>query len=330
MNYLITGGCGFIGSHFIYQLLTNDETVSSVVNVDKLSSVSNSYVSQRFAEDLRYDDRGITTDIADPDWYLCLEGWIPDIVIHFAAESHVDRSCEDISPFIESNIRATMNITNYCINENIPLVYISTDEVYGELGELDESFTEESPINPRNPYAATKAAGEFVLTGLANVADYSMYAITRCSNNFGPLQDDTKLIPVAINSLLDGESVKLYGDGMMIRDWIHVTDHCDAIQLIANKLLERNATEPLIYNIGGYNEKTNREICLAIYEALDLPLKVPITYIDDPRGKAHDFRYAIDSSKIKRELGWNPTHTHPFVESIQSTVDWYVTKKDNT
>ncbi|TRZ48530.1 MAG: NAD-dependent epimerase/dehydratase family protein [Dehalococcoidia bacterium] len=188
------------------------------------------------------------------------------------------------------------------------------------------------PINPRNPYAATKAAGEFILKGLANTKGYTQFAITRCSNNYGRLQDDSKFVPACMKQfIVYGDKIGVYGKGEQIRDWIHVEDHCIAVHLIARKLLTSDVKEPMIYNIGGINELSNTEMVWSICETLSIDKDEAIDYIDDPRGKAHDFRYAINSTKMQRDFGWFPKRTKDFDQALKETADWYCgkNKKEN-
>ena len=321
MNYLVTGACGFIGSNFADYILRY-EPDSKIVNVDKHTSVSNQFLNIKYCDDDRYSE--FTDDLVDTKWIDKVEmTFIPNVIVHFAAESHVDRSCENVVPFIDSNITATMNVVDYAIKHSIPMVYISTDEVYGELGMDDAPFTEHTPIDPRNPYSATKASGEFILKTLANAKNYNKYVITRCSNNYGHWQDKTKLIPVAIKALLDGEKIPIYGEGKQVRDWIHVLDHCIAVRKLAHTLVTSSEVIPNTYNIGGSNEFSNLDIAKKLCDILDIKYEDGIRFIHDPRGSAHDLRYAIDSSLFSKSFNWSPEYTHPFDESLTETVNWY-------
>ena len=326
MKYLITGGCGFIGSNFIEHILKHNYDVE-IVNVDKHTSVANDDLMNSYANDIRYLE--VVQDLNEDGWQeVATLQKNPDIVIHFAAESHVDRSCEDVEPFVNSNISGTIKVTNFCATRDIPMVYISTDEVYGELGEFNLPFTEDTPLNPRNPYSATKASGEFLVGAIANTHNWKRYAITRCSNNFGPLQDKTKFIPVCIKSILDGKQIPLYGEGLQIRDWIHVIDHCTGIECIANALLNANEIIPNIYNIGGNNEKSNLGLATIICNIMDVNPNKTLKFIEDPRGNAHDFRYAIDSSLLQSTLHWHPKHSDVLEESLPAVIDWYKANPD--
>jgi len=321
MKYLVTGACGFIGSNFADYVLRYEDD-SRVLNVDKHTSVSNNFLELKHFNNPRY--REIIVDLASPNWENKME--IPDVIVHFAAESHVDRSCEDVTPFISSNITATMNIMNYAIKHDVPIVYVSTDEVYGSLKLGDSPFTELSPINPRNPYAATKASGEFLVKSLANANNFNNFVITRCSNNYGHWQDQTKLIPVGIKKLLEGKPIPIYGRGSQVRDWIHVLDHCSAIHKLVSIMTTSSVMTYREFNIGADNEWTNLDIAHKLCDIIGVPYSKGIDFVNDPRGDAHDFRYAIDSSLISIS-GWTPKMTHPFDESLTETVQWY---KDHT
>lgn len=322
MKYLITGACGFIGSNFADYVLSHEDN-AEVLNIDKHTAICNNFLELKYYDDPRYTeivmDLGATEKFST--YYWVDQDNLPDIIIHFAAESHVDRSCEDVLPFISSNVTATMNLMNFAIKHDIPIVYVSTDEVYGSLKLTDEPFTENSPINPRNPYSATKASGEFLVKSLANASNFWKYAITRCSNNFGRLQDNTKLIPVCIKKLIEGEPIPVYGKGEQVRDWIHVLDHCTAVHSVAMCLLN-NDLPYHEFNVGADNEWTNLDIAHKLCGIIGVPRDKGIQFVDDPRGSAHDFRYAIDSGRIS-EIGWSPKMTHPFYNTLSETVDWY-------
>jgi dTDP-glucose 4,6-dehydratase len=318
MKYLVTGACGFIGSNFADHVLNSDDK-TQVLNVDKHTSISNNFLDLKHYHDPRYSE--IIMDLADPS-FVSRQIDAPDVIVHFAAESHVDRSCEDVSPFISSNITATMNIMNFAIKNDVPIIYVSTDEVYGSLGLDDAPFTEQSVINPRNPYSATKASGEFLVKSLANASNFKKFAITRCSNNFGHWQDRTKLIPVCIKQLMEGKPIPIYGKGEQVRDWIHVLDHCYAIEILATKLVASGGMEDTEYNIGADNEWTNLDIAYKLCDIIGTSRDEGVEFINDPRGSAHDFRYAIDSSRMS-STGWSPEWTNPFDESLTETVEWY-------
>ena len=318
MKYLVTGACGFIGSNFADSVLKDKH---EVINIDKFTSVSNNFLSLKYNIYDKYTH--IQRDINDVQWMEDVEAQgLPDIIVHFAAESHVDRSCENVIPFIDTNITGTMHVTNFCIKHNIGLVYISTDEVYGSLNTTDDPFTEDTPLDPRNPYAASKASGEYMVTTLGNAHNWDRYAITRCSNNYGHWQDKTKLIPVCIKALMDGNKIPIYGEGQQIRDWVHVLDHCEAVQIIAERLIISSSILPKIYNVGGGNELTNLALAQMICNIMEVPYTKGITFIDDPRGNAHDFRYAIDSSQIQGIYNWCPRFS-PMETFLVETIDWY-------
>lgn len=243
----------------------------------------------------------------------------PDIVIHGAAESSVDHSLNDPNSFITSNVLGTQVIINACIKNNVKkLVMISSDEIYGQLtSESEKSWTEEAPLNPRNCYSASKACGE-LLVRAAHQSHGLVYNITRSSNNYGPRQMPDKLIPNVIKCILENKKIPVYGQGLQIRDWTHVNDNCSAIFNILS-----NGKDNEIYNISANQEFANIEVVNAICNAMGKGHNL-IEFIKDPRGTAHDFRYSVDSSKIKK-LGWAPSIK--FKEGILSTVDWYQTNK---
>jgi dTDP-glucose 4,6-dehydratase len=316
MKYLITGGCGFIGSNFIDMLLDESGNVD-ITNVDKHTSVSNNFLAMKYRNDPRYHE--IVLDLS-VDNFDHIE--VPDIIINFAAESHVDRSCESVKPFIDSNIIATTMVIDYAIRYDIPIIHISTDEVYGSLALGDDPVTEHYPINPSNPYSATKASSEFMIKSIANANNFEKYLITRCTNNYGCLQDSSKLIPVCIKQLMNGGKIPIYGEGKQIRDWIHVLDNCRAINIMANELLNGDCYGWCV-NIGANNEWANIDIARKICYIMNISPDDGITFIKDPRGNAHDLRYAIDSTKM-RGFGWEPTTTHPFDFSFEKTIEWYI------
>jgi dTDP-glucose 4,6-dehydratase len=312
MKYLITGGCGFIGSHFGDSVLIGED--NQLTNVDKRTSVSNTYLRDKYSSSGIYKE--VVLDICNPDWM-----WeSADIVVHFAAESHVDRSLNNIEEFVQSNINGTVNVAKYCLQHDAKMIFVSTDEVYGELLEDDPPFTTRSPINPRNPYAATKASAEFILRSIKNANPKFKCVITRCSNNFGERQDATKFIPVCINAIKNGRKIPLYGNGSQIRDWIHVKDHCNAIYELC-KLMNLCTNIPMsVFNIGASNEHSNLEIVKKICKVMNVRPSDVIDFVPDPRGEAHDFRYAIDSTHTMNTLSWKPTFTHPFEDALKDTI----------
>lgn len=315
MNLLITGGAGFIGSHFVkYTLAKYPEY--KVVNLDLLTYAGNLSNLTRVSHSPNYTFvRGNITN-KELVSNLVRENNI-NAIINFAAESHVDRSISDPSIFVISNVLGTQTLLDVAKECKIDkYVQISTDEVYGSLGEHG-LFSEETPLAPNSPYAASKAAADLLVRSYYET--YKMNAcITRCSNNYGPYQFPEKLIPLMILNALNDKELPIYGDGKNIRDWLHVEDHCSAIDLVLHEGLSGE-----VYNIGGHNEKMNIEMVELILENLNKP-KSLINFVQDRLG--HDRRYAIDPTKIQRELGWKPNYM--FETGIKDTIDWYVTNKD--
>lgn len=312
MKILVTGGAGFIGSNFIHYIINkyNDE----VVNLDKLTYAGNKENLKNIEDRTNYTF--IRGDIADKTLVDRLVSNNVDVIINFAAESHVDRSINDPSIFIKTNIQGTQVLLEAAKKYEVKkFIQISTDEVYGSLGP-DGFFTEESPLAPNSPYSASKASADLLVRAYHKTYGLPVN-ITRCSNNFGPFQYPEKLIPLFVTNALDDKSLPLYGDGQNIRDWLHVKDHCRAIDLVLRK---GKAGE--IYNIGGNNEYTNLEITREILKILNKPENL-IEFVEDRPG--HDRRYAIDSSKIQKELGWKAEYS--FIEGLKETIEWY---KENT
>jgi dTDP-glucose 4,6-dehydratase len=312
MRILVTGGAGFIGSNFIHLLLDEMDDVS-VINVDKLTYAGNLANLETITDTGRYTF--IRTDIADS---RAINGifkkYEPQAVVHFAAESHVDRSIEDAAPFIQTNVLGTQVLLAAALEYGTSrFLHVSTDEVYGSLQEDDPAFTETTPLAPNSPYSASKASSDLLVHSYNKTFGLDTI-ITRCSNNYGPYQFPEKLIPLMINNALGDKPLPVYGDGRNIRDWIYVTDHCRALSL----LLEEGIAGQ-VYNIGGNSERRNLEVVQAILRALDKPESL-IEYVQDRPG--HDWRYAIDSGKIKRETGWEPSVT--FEDGLQNTVQWYL------
>jgi len=310
---MITGGCGFIGSNFVRHIL-NTYKDSEVVNLDLLTYAGSPENLRDVESDPRYSF--VHGDIRDPHVVAgAMAG--ADAVVHFAAESHVDRSIEHAAVFVETNVGGTQVMLDAALKAK-PSIYvqISTDEVYGSLGP-EGYFTETTPLAPNSPYSASKAGADMLAS-----AYYHTYGlpvvITRCSNNYGPYQFPEKLIPLFINNLLKEIQVPLYGDGLNVRDWLHVYDHCSAVDAVM-----RGGRVGEVYNIGGNNEKTNIEITKLILSKLGKPDSL-ISYVKDRLG--HDRRYAIDSSRIQSELGWSPKHD--FESGISDTIDWYIKNQD--
>jgi dTDP-glucose 4,6-dehydratase len=311
---LITGGCGFIGSNFIRHLLETDAEVQ-IVNLDLLTYAGNLANLADVAKNPRY--RFVHGDITDRETVRKLVGDGIGGIINFAAESHVDRSILDSGPFIRTNVIGTQMLLDAAREFNVPrYLQVSTDEVYGSLGPSG-AFTEETPLAPNSPYAASKAAADMLVR--AYVHTFGLPAlITRCSNNYGPYQFPEKLIPLFISNLTRDESVPVYGDGMQVRDWIHVRDHCTAIDAVFRK-----GKIGEVYNAGGRTEMPNLHLTHLLLDILDKPRSL-IKFVKDRPG--HDRRYAIDCTKIERELGWKPGI--PFAEGLRDTVRWYLDHAD--
>lgn len=310
---LVTGGCGFIGSNFVRYLLQSHDY--KIINVDKLTYAGNLENLSDTSDHPNYEF--VRGDIADKALIEGLASKGVDAVVNFAAESHVDRSIEDPRVFIETNVLGTQVLLEAARKYGIlRFVQISTDEVYGSLGPRG-SFTETSSLAPNSPYSASKTAADLLVR-----AYYKTYGlatiITRCSNNYGPYQFPEKLIPLMITNALENKPLPVYGDGMNVRDWIHVEDHCKAIDLIMHR-----GREGEVYNIGGNNELPNIEIVKIILKRLNKPESL-IKFVEDRPG--HDLRYAIDSDKLRDELGWDVMY--PFEQGIDLTVRWYVEHQD--
>ena len=334
MNIIVTGGAGFIGSAVIRYLLQNTE--HTVVNVDKLTYAGNLSTLETVAENPRYTFE--KADICDrEEMRRIFTQYQPDIVMHLAAESHVDRSIDGPGIFIQTNIVGTYNLLEEARSylksrgekeERFIFHHISTDEVYGDLEGTDSFFTEETPYAPSSPYSASKASSDHLVRAWCRTFDLPAI-ITNCSNNYGPYQYPEKLIPVVISKVLAGESIPVYGDGSQIRDWLYVEDHAEALVHVV-----LNGTPGETYNIGGHNEVTNLTLVKKMCELLDefVPSKLEgissyeelITFVADRPG--HDVRYAIDASKIEKDLGWTPAET--FETGLRKTVKWYLDNKD--
>jgi dTDP-glucose 4,6-dehydratase len=306
---LVTGGCGFIGSNFIRYLLEADAAVA-IVNFDQLTYAGNPANLTDLANHPRY--RFIQGDIADRDAVRKVVGEGITAIINFAAESHVDRSIHDAGPFVRTNVLGTQVLLEAAREFGLGrYLQVSTDEVYGSLGATGV-FTEETPLAPNSPYAASKAAADLLVRSYAHTFQVPAL-ITRCSNNYGPYQFPEKLLPLFITNLLRDEPVPVYGDGLNVRDWIHVRDHCTALERVwrAGQVGE-------VYNIGGRCERTNLELTHQVLQMMGKPATF-IRYVKDRPG--HDRRYAIDCSKIERTLGWRPAIA--FEEGLRETVRWY-------
>jgi len=371
---LVTGGAGFIGSNFI-RYIFREHPNWTVINLDKLTYAGNpanlTDVEAEYGVSLNHEPRTtnyepryffVKGDITDRKLvdslfsgaYFASQGFpptthhlLPTALINFAAESHVDRSILDATPFIETNIKGTQILldaarahwgsasaaspTDYGLRTTNRFIQISTDEVYGALGDTGV-FTEDSPLMPNSPYAASKAAAELLCRSYHKAYGLPII-ITRSSNNYGPYQFPEKLIPLMIRNALNGKALPVYGEGKQVRDWLYVEDNCRAIDLVL-----RNGEIGEVYNIGGSCEKKNIDVVNLLCDILKEKLRSSslihnpesinptIHHIADPRGAAHDFRYALDSSKIKEELGWEPGHE--FEEGLERTVDWYLENQD--
>ena len=325
---LVTGGAGFIGSNFILQWLT--EETAPVVNLDKLTYAGNLGNLERVSADPRYTfvhgditDRSLVSNLLDRHH--------PRAIVHFAAESHVDRSIHGPDDFVRTNVNGTFSLLEearaYWTELREPkktfrFVHVSTDEVYGSLGPSDPPFSETTPYSPNSPYSATKAASDHLVRAYHHT--YGLPVLTtNCSNNYGPYQFPEKLIPLTILNAMSGKAIPVYGDGQNVRDWLFVADHCDAIRSV----LARGKVGET-YNVGGRNEMRNLEIVHLICAILDelrpadpvVPHQKLITFVQDRPG--HDRRYAMDIRKIQRELDWHPRET--FESGIRKTVEWYL------
>lgn len=305
---LVTGGCGFIGSNFVRHLLATDPGVR-VVNLDALTYAGNLANLADLAGHPRY--RFVRGDITDRGQVRAAMAGVTD-VIHFAAESHVDRSIQDSGPFVRTNVLGTQILLDAAREVGVKkYVQVSTDEVYGSLGP-DGLFTETTPLAPSSPYSASKAGSD--LLALAYQHTFGLpVVVTRCSNNYGPYQFPEKLIPLFVTNLMNDEPVPVYGDGLQIRDWIHVLDHCRGVEAAW-----RHGTPGEVYNFGGRCEKTNLELTYTLLELLGKPKTLIRTVKDRP---GHDRRYAIDCGKAERELGW--AARVPFAAGLRETIDWY-------
>lgn len=306
---LITGGAGFIGSNFVRYMLDKYDDYQ-IVNLDSLTYCGNLENLSQIEDNPNYTF--CKGDITDKKLVFKITSDV-DYIINFAAESHVDRSIEDPEIFIKSNVLGTQVLLDAAKKYGVKkYLQVSTDEVYGSLGKTGY-FREDTPLAPNSPYSASKASADLMVRAYNKTFDLPVN-ITRCSNNYGPYQFPEKLIPLMISNALEDKPLPVYGDGLNIRDWLHVYDHCSAIDLVLHK-----GKIGEIYNIGGNNEKKNIEIVKLILQNLDKPESL-IKFVKDRLG--HDKRYAIDSSKIQNELGWIPKYT--FETGIAETIKWYL------
>lgn len=315
MKILVTGGAGFIGSNFVHYMLANHPTYK-IINLDLLTYAGNIHNLDDVMDNPNHVF--VQGNITNKELvrHLVKEHAITHFV-NFAAESHVDRSILNPEIFVETNIQGTLALLNVAKEMEIEkYLQVSTDEVYGELG-AEGYFTEETPLAPNSPYSASKTAADLLVRSYYET--YGMNVnITRCSNNYGPYHFPEKLIPLMITNGMDGKNLPIYGDGLNVRDWLHVQDHCQAIDLVLHK-----GRKGEVYNIGGHNERTNNEIVDLIVDKLDLSREL-ITYVEDRLG--HDKRYAIDPAKLENELGWKPKYT--FDTGIVETIEWYQQNED--
>ena len=318
MNIIVTGGAGFIGSNFVFHMLQGHPEYR-IVCLDKLTYAGNVSTLESVMGNENF--RFVKADICDrAAVYRLFEEEHPDMVVNFAAESHVDRSIENPGIFLETNIMGTAVLMDACRKYGITRYHqVSTDEVYGDLplDRPDLFFTEDTPIHTSSPYSSSKASADLLV--LAYYRTYGLpVTISRCSNNYGPYHFPEKLIPLMIINALHDKPLPVYGDGLNVRDWLYVEDHCRAIDLILHK-----GTIGEVYNVGGHNEMKNIDIVKLICRTLGKPESL-IQFVTDRKG--HDRRYAIDPTKIHRELGWLPATK--FADGIQKTIQWYVTHED--
>jgi len=318
MTIIVTGGTGFIGSNFVFHML-NKYPDYRIVCLDKLTYAGNLSILAPVMDNPNF--RFVKLDICDREGVNQLfEEEHPDMVVNFAAESHVDRSIEDPGIFFQTNILGTATLMDACRKYGIKRYHqVSTDEVYGDLplDWPDLFFTEETPIHTSSPYSSSKAGADLLV--MAYHRTYGLpVTISRCSNNYGPYYFPEKLIPLMIANALANKPLPVYGEGLNIRDWLYVEDHCKAIDLIIH-----NGRVGEVYNVGGHNEKQNIEIVKVICKELEKPESL-ITHVEDRKG--HDMRYAIDPTKIHNELGWLPETK--FEDGIKKTIRWYLDNKE--
>ena len=315
---IVTGGAGFIGSNFIFYMLKKYPEYR-IICLDKLTYAGNLSTLKSVMDNPNF--RFVKDDICDREAvYKLFEEEKPDIVVNFAAESHVDRSIDNPGVFLKTNIMGTATLMDACRKYGIERYHqVSTDEVYGDLplDRPDLFFTEETPIHTSSPYSASKASADLLVQAYGRTYGLPI-TISRCSNNYGPYHFPEKLIPLMIVNALADKPLPVYGEGLNVRDWLYVEDHCKAIDLIIHK-----GRVGEVYNIGGHNEKTNIYIVKKLLELLGKPESL-ITYVADRKG--HDLRYAIDPSKIHTELGWFPETK--FDDGIVKTVNWYLENQD--
>jgi len=318
MKVLVTGGAGFIGGNFVHHMV-NKYPDYQIVNLDLLTYAGNLETLKPVEDKPNY--KFVKGDIADEAFIMDLfEKEKFDVVVNFAAESHVDRSIEDPGIFVQTNVMGTRVLLDASRKFGVKRYHqVSTDEVYGDLplDRPDLFFTENTPIHTSSPYSASKASADLFVLAYHRTFGTPV-TVSRCSNNYGPYHFPEKLIPLMISRALADEELPVYGNGENVRDWLHVSDHCEAIDLIIHK-----GKVGEVYNIGGHNERTNLQVVQTILKALDKPESL-IKYVKDRPG--HDRRYAIDPSKIHRELGWLPETS--FAEGIKKTINWYLNHQE--
>ncbi|MDP9728091.1 dTDP-glucose 4,6-dehydratase [Alicyclobacillus tolerans] len=315
MRILVTGGAGFIGSNFVrYTLLHHPD--DTLVNCDALTYAGNLESLQDIQQHPHY--QFVHGDIRDGQKLSeIVQKHGIEAIVHFAAESHVDRSIHEPAAFVETNVLGTQVLLDVARQARIQkFVHVSTDEVYGTLGSTGY-FTEETPLSPNSPYSASKAGSDLLVRAYHETYGLNVN-ITRCSNNYGPYQFPEKLIPLMILNALENKPLPVYGTGENVRDWLHVEDHCRAVDLVL-----RSGVPGRVYNIGGHNERRNIDVVREILRVLGKPESL-IQFVTDRPG--HDLRYAIDPTRIEQELGWKPNHT--FETGLRETVEWYVTHQE--
>ena len=318
-TYLVTGGAGFIGSNYIHYMFKKYDNEIRIINVDALTYAGNLETLKPVEDKPNY--KFVKGDIADEAFIMDLfEKEKFDVVVNFAAESHVDRSIEDPGIFVQTNVMGTRVLLDASRKFGVKRYHqVSTDEVYGDLplDRPDLFFTENTPIHTSSPYSASKASADLFVLAYHRTFGTPV-TVSRCSNNYGPYHFPEKLIPLMISRALADEELPVYGNGENVRDWLHVSDHCEAIDLIIHK-----GKVGEVYNIGGHNERTNLQVVQTILKALDKPESL-IKYVKDRPG--HDRRYAIDPTKIETELGWKPKYN--FDTGIAQTIQWYLDNED--
>ncbi len=318
MKILVTGGAGFIGGNFVHYMV-NTYPDDEIVNLDLLTYAGNLETLKPVENKPNY--RFYRGDIADREFiYDLFEKEKFDVVINFAAESHVDRSITNPEIFVQTNVLGTTTLLDACNRYGIKRYHqVSTDEVYGDLplDRPDLFFTEDTPLHTSSPYSSSKASADLFVMAYHRTFGLPV-TISRCSNNYGPYQFPEKLIPLMISRALDDQKLPVYGEGLNVRDWLHVYDHCTAIDLIVRK-----GRVGEVYNVGGHNDRTNMQVVETTLKALDKPVSL-IEHVEDRKG--HDRRYAIDPKKLETELGWKPVYT--FDTGIPQTIQWYLDNKE--